>query len=238
VIPKAEVLRNAEENGLLATTVEKDYILGWVLFATALHPELSRWIFKGGTCLKKCYFDTYRFSEDLDFTLPADVPYEASAILAGLHAIGNWMFQTTGIEVEEEDIEIEEIRNKAGFTTFQARMTYRGPLGLARQNRQRVKFDIARHELLVTATEQRQAFHGYSDHPDPAFPIRCYSLEELLAEKIRALLERSGRARDVYDVVNIGRNFRSAITPAKVRRIAAEKFAFKALPEPTTNLIL
>ena len=25
--------------------------------------------FKGGTCLKKCYFETYRFSEDLDFTL-------------------------------------------------------------------------------------------------------------------------------------------------------------------------
>lgn len=27
------------------------------------------WVFKGGTCLKKCYFETYHFSEDLDFTL-------------------------------------------------------------------------------------------------------------------------------------------------------------------------
>lgn len=27
------------------------------------------WIFKGGTCLKKCFFETYRFFEDLDFTL-------------------------------------------------------------------------------------------------------------------------------------------------------------------------
>ena len=51
MIPKAEVLQNAEERGLLATTIEKDYVLGWVLFATAQHPELSRWIFKGGTCL-------------------------------------------------------------------------------------------------------------------------------------------------------------------------------------------
>lgn len=25
-------------------------------------------IFKGGTCLRKCYFEDYRFSEDLDFT--------------------------------------------------------------------------------------------------------------------------------------------------------------------------
>lgn len=27
------------------------------------------WVFKGGTCLKKCFFETYRFSEDLDFTV-------------------------------------------------------------------------------------------------------------------------------------------------------------------------
>jgi predicted nucleotidyltransferase component of viral defense system len=61
VIPKAEVLAVAEQSGLLATAIEKDYVLGWVLFAIAQHPELSAWIFKGGTCLKKCYFDTYRF---------------------------------------------------------------------------------------------------------------------------------------------------------------------------------
>jgi predicted nucleotidyltransferase component of viral defense system len=29
----------------------------------------QNFIFKGGTCLKKCYFEDYRFSEDLDFTL-------------------------------------------------------------------------------------------------------------------------------------------------------------------------
>ena len=29
-------------------------------------------MFKGGTCLKKCYFETYRFSEALDFTFRDD----------------------------------------------------------------------------------------------------------------------------------------------------------------------
>ena len=34
------------------------------------HEDLAEsWVFKGGTCLKKCFFETYRFSEDLDFTL-------------------------------------------------------------------------------------------------------------------------------------------------------------------------
>ena len=33
-------------------------------------------MFKGGTALKKCYFPEYRFSEDLDFTLAEEVPFE------------------------------------------------------------------------------------------------------------------------------------------------------------------
>ncbi len=49
--------------------VEKDYILGWILYGIQNSMTCNRWLFKGGTCLKKCYFETYRFSEELDFTL-------------------------------------------------------------------------------------------------------------------------------------------------------------------------
>lgn len=50
--------------------IEKDYVLGWLLAGIAQHPELSQsWVFKGGTCLRKCYYETFRFSEDLDFTV-------------------------------------------------------------------------------------------------------------------------------------------------------------------------
>jgi predicted nucleotidyltransferase component of viral defense system len=60
----------SREFGLRANVIEKDYVLGWVLAGIFNHPDIgSSWIFKGGTCLKKCYFETYRFSEDLDFTL-------------------------------------------------------------------------------------------------------------------------------------------------------------------------
>ena len=50
--------------------IEKDYVLGWLLAAISSHPMLGpAWAFKGGTCLKKCYIETYRFSEDLDFAV-------------------------------------------------------------------------------------------------------------------------------------------------------------------------
>jgi len=55
---------------LLPSVVEKDYVLGWILAGINAHEGIAEsWFFKGGTCLKKCYFETYRFSEDLDFTL-------------------------------------------------------------------------------------------------------------------------------------------------------------------------
>ena len=70
MIDRRELLAAAANLGLLPNVVEKDYVLGWLLAGIFNHPALAeKWVFKGGTCLKKCYFETYRFSEDLDFTL-------------------------------------------------------------------------------------------------------------------------------------------------------------------------
>ena len=70
MISKQEILEMSRELGLSAQVVEKDYSLGWMLAGIWNQKELKQnWVFKGGTCLKKCYFETYRFSEDLDFTL-------------------------------------------------------------------------------------------------------------------------------------------------------------------------
>ncbi|MEY4578447.1 MAG: hypothetical protein RL701_3150 [Pseudomonadota bacterium] len=55
MIPKAVIHAVAKEESLRDTTVEKDYVLGWMLHGIAAHPSLSRWVFKGGTCLKKCF---------------------------------------------------------------------------------------------------------------------------------------------------------------------------------------
>lgn len=57
--------------------IEKDHVLGWLLAGVAQHADLSQsWIFKGGTCLRKCYYETFRFSEDLDFTVIDGGPEE------------------------------------------------------------------------------------------------------------------------------------------------------------------
>ena len=51
-------------------SLKKITLLAFVLWGIGSDPELStHWAFKGGTSLKKCYIETWRFSEDLDFTV-------------------------------------------------------------------------------------------------------------------------------------------------------------------------
>lgn len=44
MIPKASIDALAQADGLLPTTVDKDYVLGWLLYGIADHPFLSQWV--------------------------------------------------------------------------------------------------------------------------------------------------------------------------------------------------
>jgi predicted nucleotidyltransferase component of viral defense system len=85
MIPSRDVFSLAQKEGVGERIIEKDYVLSWVLIAIAESDLRDHVAFKGGTALKKVYFPEYRFSEDLDFTLPRDLPHdELVGFLAGL----------------------------------------------------------------------------------------------------------------------------------------------------------
>lgn len=53
VIGRAAIDERVREWGLREDIVEKDYVLGWVLWGIGSDPTLgTAWVFKGGTCLK------------------------------------------------------------------------------------------------------------------------------------------------------------------------------------------
>jgi len=56
MIEKNEILSFARNLSLSPDTVEKDYVLGWMLYGIGEHPATKNWIFKGGTSLKKCWY--------------------------------------------------------------------------------------------------------------------------------------------------------------------------------------
>jgi Nucleotidyl transferase AbiEii toxin, Type IV TA system len=161
-----------------------------------------------------------------------------NAIEVALREVCDWVTAESGIEFPGDGMSVEEYTNKEGTASFQAKVTYIGPLALPRRTLQRIKFDITQHELLVDPPDRRRIFHRYADAPQSSSTVACYSVNEILAEKTRALYERQGRARDVYDVVHISRSFRSDVSPERARDILARKFEFKALPAPSVDGIL
>jgi predicted nucleotidyltransferase component of viral defense system len=238
MITKQEILSVAKALHLEPLTVEKDYVLSWVLYGISQNENLSGWLFKGGTCLKKCYFETYRFSEDLDFTVPKGAIYSEAAIREALNNVAEFIYDATGINLRTQAIEVKESINKRAHITYIAKYTYLGPLNLPSRNQQRIKFDITNDELIVDSHDLRNVFHLYSDAPDSPGKVKCYSVNEILAEKTRAVYERQGRARDVYDIVNISRNFREHVNVKIAVDGLHKKFKFKSLPDPTVDLVL
>jgi hypothetical protein len=146
--------------------------------------------------------------------------------------------EESGIGFPAAGMKVERYTNKQGAESFQARLTYVGPYPMKRASQQRVKFDITQQEVLVGPVDRREIFHGYEDAIDPPPRIGCYSVHEILAEKARALYERQGRARDVYDVVHISRSFRDEISASSARKAVAAKFEFKQLAKPTAAEIM
>jgi predicted nucleotidyltransferase component of viral defense system len=237
MINKQDILDRAAEWQLRPEVVEKDYVLGWLLAAISSHREVQAlWIFKGGTCIKKTYFETYRFSEDLDFTLLPDAPYSEESILEQLQGLARIAAEMSGLELPSELIRVLPRRNKAGQDTFQGRLYYRGPLQRT-QNYASIIFDITNDETVVAEPVARTVFHPYSDGLPADVTVQCYSLEELLAEKTRALYQRT-RPRDLYDVVYLLENCIDAIDLAEAQRIFGAKCESKGLPIPSSDELL
>ena len=100
MIDRREILEFSRETGLAADIVEKDYVLGWLLAGIYDNRDLKNtWIFKGGTCLKKCFFETYRFSEDLDFTIGVSDQLSQQFLNNSFTQIAGWIYENCGIEI-------------------------------------------------------------------------------------------------------------------------------------------
>lgn len=222
----------SKEFGLAAQVIEKDYVLGWLLAGISQHRALgSKWVFKGGTCLKKCYFETYRFSEDLDFTIKSPDHLDERFLKTAFQEIAGWIYDTTGIQIPPETVRFEVYSNPRGKTSVQGRIGYRGPM-MKGGDLPRIKLDLTNHELLVLDSVSREVNHPYSDGPEDCIHVQAYSFEEVFAEKIRALAERE-RPRDLYDVVHLYRHKDLRPDRAVVLSTLEKKCAFKGIAVPT-----
>lgn len=189
-----ELRRKAREWKIPEQTIEKDYVLGWVLkgiFSDEILRESL--VLKGGTALRKTYFPGYRFSEDLDFTDAKNLDLEL--LKERLNIFTSVITEESGIKFET--IKVEKTRDKLGEEAYDVRVYFIGPRR-QRVDPPRIKLDITYYEELMLPSKKRILFHPYSDEKNCIAEVEVYALEEILAEKMRALIQRT-RPRDLYD---------------------------------------
>jgi predicted nucleotidyltransferase component of viral defense system len=221
----------AAQSGVPRDVVEKDYAIGHVLAAVYGHPHLGeRLVFKGGTALRKAHFPGYRFSEDLDFSaLPGTEDLEpmmsevADAAERTLLAQGAFSISATRYPTRDP--------HPGGQEAFRLHVQFPWqPRALCS-----LKLEITADEPVLVQPVRLPLVHGYDE--DLAGSLTCYALEEVVAEKLRALLQTRARlatrgwarprSRDYYDLWQLLCARPGAVRFDGVSRILSEKCAVR-----------
>jgi len=240
--PLRERLR-AEAQRLLVPidVVERDYALGHVLAACYARETLAATlVFKGGTALKKAYFGDYRFSVDLDFTAVGgprgdDLEAEIAAVaVEAERAMGEH-----GPFTVSASRRAEQRAHAGGQEAF--RVAVRFPW--QREPLCSVKLEVTMDEPLLLAAQGRALLHGYEE--GLVATLRCYALEEIVAEKLRTTLQAQKRldegrwlrdcARDYYDLWRLCVGPDRRVDFAKVRDILPAKCAARGVEARSVN---
>lgn len=205
MILQKEITNVATQKSVVKSTIDKDWALGHFLDAIFSIQDLrGKLVFKGGTCLRKCYLPDYRFSEDLDFTSNEK---DFRLTRAHLNEITSLLNQRVGMLTHIESL--KDLVYKDQLVGFEAVIKFWGsdhprnetpPLPQRWQTK--IKIEIILYELVLFPLQMRDIVHEYSDQlSDHAKQIPCYCIEEVLSEKIRCLVQRSYTApRDLYDL--------------------------------------
>jgi len=199
-----------KDTGMGWAVLERDYLLSWILAAIGTHEQLRETlVFKGGTALKKCYFGNYRFSEDLDFSGLPGVPL-GQELETAIDAVCRDAVQMID-EYAPVQIQWERYTEKDPHPGGQEAFAIRAQLPWQRQPQTRILVEISVDERVLCKPCRRPIIHDYGELIEAQ--LQVYTLEEIIAEKLRAILQHQekleergwsrSRARDYYDIWRI-----------------------------------
>jgi len=187
--------------------LERDYVLSWLLAGVSQVEALrDTLVFKGGTALKKCFFGDYRFSEDLDFTGIGNIPTgdKMERAIQQLCEVATSLLD----EYAPVDFICERYTERDPHPGGQEAFTIRVRLPWQRVPQTRVMIETAVDEELLMPAQKLPIIHEYGEPLEAQ--IQVYVLEEIVAEKLRAILQHAkelrergwsrSRARDYYDI--------------------------------------
>lgn len=173
MVSKDEIIRVAKRENLPIGIIEKDFVLTYILKRIYESELKDRLVFKGGTALHKLYLHK-RISIDLDFTELKPVRIDE------LKAV---------IEDKEIGSKVKEI-NKTN-SSLRIVLSYVSVL----EYKNKIILDISKREKPILKLITRRLKSPYFEEIE----VLTFQLEELIAEKIRAIIQRN-KPRDYLDL--------------------------------------
>lgn len=201
MIARDEVDHVAGELGVHTTNVQRDYVFGWVLAALYNETKLAQVLhLKGGNCLRKAYLPKSRFSPDLDFG--AEHALDPRVVEEALARVCDVAGDRAGVTFFKDRTRIQEKqRVHSELSVYEARLYFRDFYGAHSKVDISVRLDMTEYDSLHLGTVERPLYHAYSDAESCKAALRCARLEEVLASKVKCLLQRRHVA-DLYDLVH------------------------------------
>lgn len=223
--------------------IEQDYALSWMLYGISNVPKLQEHlIFKGGTCLKKSYFGDYRFSQDLDFSVQGQYPMqdELEMLIKQASSIASHQLQSIKHNITFNVIRYTEKKehpeNQEAFVIAVRYPWHKEPLT-------KIMVEITVTENIYFPIQTRNIIHLYEDRLECA--LKTYSLEEIVCEKIAALLSFSkklhergwgrSRARDYYDLWRILGSHMASLNKESILSVIQKKCSRKSIEFKSVN---
>ena len=206
---KEELIRLSDKINFSPQGLEKAYHLTRILHKIS-ERKIKDLVFKGGTCLNKCYLGFYRLSEDLDFVFNKDVKALSKIqIKKILDELRRKMFEA----LNELDMETNKELGKGWkMLTSKKEPKIVGLEIITEYNSlidnsiQTIKIEISFRNKLINPTKTRSIHHEFIDALGKPIlkenvEIEVIDLAENFAEKFRALVTRKNIAiRDIYDI--------------------------------------
>jgi predicted nucleotidyltransferase component of viral defense system len=200
----------AKERRVRLDIAEKDYALSYLLAAIAETPGLGEQVvLKGGTALKKTVYRDYRFSEDLDYSTlrPGPLTNIEKTMHDAVRRMSDRLFERGPFEVRHEMLILKQ-PHPGQQSAFLVRVQFPGQ----QQALCRLKIEITIDEPILLPIEKRPILHNFEE--EFSMTVDVYALAEIVAEKLRALLQSQGRlaergwgasrvCRDYYDLWSV-----------------------------------
>ncbi len=164
---------------------EKDYVLSAALARLADFKDFKKLGFKGGTCLRKAYYPDFRFSTDLDFSSKANQEEITHFIRENFEdkAVYGVIFK-----------KVAALERKSGSTVLS--LKYESQIS-DYKHVDSILFEASNSKIFLPLLEKTVI--NPPEFELPQTTAYCLQLEEILAEKIRAIYQRP-KPRDAFDL--------------------------------------